>query len=102
MLRKVYDISMKGKVKMLSPRQYAEKHGKPPSTIATWLQKKLIPEATTIETPSGAIWAIPEDAPLPVVKMGRPRKEDAKPTAMGKKGKLKARKTGKTDENQPE
>jgi predicted site-specific integrase-resolvase len=65
---------MKKGVKMLTPRQYAEKHGVAYTTVATWLQRGQIAEAVKIEAPAGHLWAIPETAKAPKHQLGRPKK----------------------------
>jgi len=61
---------------MISPRQYAQKIGRPYTTVMTWLQRGLLPDAVQLETPSGLYWAIPENAPPPELKRGPKSKEE--------------------------
>ena len=68
---------MKSK-KTLSPKQYAEKIGKPYPTVMSWLQSGKIPQAVKTETPTGHFWQIPEDIPSPEIKRGRPPKKASK------------------------
>jgi predicted site-specific integrase-resolvase len=72
---------MRKGTKMLTPRQYAEKHQVAYTTVATWLQRGQIPDAVRIEAPAGGhLWAIPETAKAPQHQRGRPKKaEDAVP-----------------------
>ena len=65
-------LEMGGKVKMLTPRQFAALHGVAHTTVANWLQKGLIPEGVKTETPSGHYWTVPETAAVPQLKVGRP------------------------------
>lgn len=55
---------------MISPRQYAEKIERPYTTVMTWLQGGLFPEAEKHETPTGHYWLIPEAAKPPELKPG--------------------------------
>lgn len=56
---------------MITARQYAEIHGTPYTTVATWLQRELIPGAEKQELPYGGyIWMVPQDAPKPTLKPG--------------------------------
>ena len=72
---------------MLTPRQFAEIHGVAYTTVMSWLQKGLIPEAVKNETPSGHYWEIPETASPPELTPGRPstRKPAHKATAKKRK-----------------
>lgn len=58
------------KKKMLSPKQYAEKIQKPYTTVMTWLQGGVIPEAVKRTTPTGHYWEIPEGTKPPELKPG--------------------------------
>jgi hypothetical protein len=73
---------MKGK-KMLSPRQYAAQVGKAYTTVMSWLQSDLMPDAVKVETPTGHVYSIPEGTKPPDVKMGRPKTvtSETKPAA---------------------
>jgi hypothetical protein len=63
------------RTRMLTPRQYAEKHQVAYTTVATWLQRGQIPEAVKVEVPAGGHqWAIPETAKAPKLPLGRPKK----------------------------
>jgi hypothetical protein len=55
---------------MISPKRYAEAVGRPYTTIMTWLQNGLLPDAIQLETPSGNFWAIPEGTKPPDLKPG--------------------------------
>jgi hypothetical protein len=71
----------KGRVRMLTPRQYAEKHEVAYTTVATWLQRGQVPEAIKIELPAGGHqWAIPENAKAPERRVGRPKKSGGSKT----------------------
>jgi hypothetical protein len=62
---------MRKKSKMITARQYAEMHATPYTTVATWLQRELIPGAEKQELPYGGyIWMVPQDAPIPELKPG--------------------------------
>jgi hypothetical protein len=59
------------KPKMITARQYAEMHGTPYTTVATWLQRELIPGAEKQELPYGGyVWMVPDNAPKPELKPG--------------------------------
>jgi hypothetical protein len=62
---------MTKKSKMITARQFAELHATPYTTVATWLQRELIPGAEKQELPYGGyIWMVPQDAPTPELKPG--------------------------------
>ena len=75
---------------MLSPRQYATQVGKAYTTVMSWLQSDLMPDAIKMETPTGHIYSIPEGTQPPDVKMGRPKKVppaiETKPAAKKRAG----------------
>ena len=56
---------------MITARQYAEMHDMPYTTVATWLQRDLIPGAEKQELPYGGyVWMVPDNAPKPELKPG--------------------------------
>jgi hypothetical protein len=62
---------MRKKSKMITARQFAEMHATPYTTVATWLQRELIPGAEKQELPYGGyVWMVPQDAPIPELKPG--------------------------------
>jgi hypothetical protein len=62
---------------MITARQYAEMHNTPYTTVATWLQRELIPGAEKQEMPYGGyVWMVPQNAPKPKLKPGpKPKSE---------------------------
>jgi hypothetical protein len=72
------------KKRMLSPKQYAEKIGKPYTTVMTWLQGELMPEAVKHQTPTGHYWEIPDGTKPPELKPG-PKPKTAGATKKGGK-----------------
>jgi hypothetical protein len=91
-VRDSYDISMKGKKRMLSPKQYAASINRPYSTVDTWLRLDKVPGAVKTEIAGKTYWEIPEGTEPPSTRgRGRPPKEAAaKPAKMSRKGKSKA------------
>lgn len=79
---------------MISPRQYAAQIGKAYTTVMSWLQGDLMPDAVKVTTPTGHIWSIPEGTKPPNVKMGRPKKAATESAAAQPKPAKKARKAG--------
>lgn len=73
------------KKKMLSPRQYADTIETPYTTVMTWLQGGLVPQAVKRETPTGHYWEVPEDAKPPELKPGPKPKAAGKEVKPGKK-----------------
>jgi hypothetical protein len=74
------------KVNLVTPRQYATKHGVAYTTVMYWLQSGKIPGAEKTETPTGHYWLLPDDTPNPELKKtGRPRKNSKKQTTKKKK-----------------
>jgi hypothetical protein len=69
---------MRKKSKMITARQFAEMHATPYTTVATWLQRELIPGAVKQELPYGGyVWMVPQDAPKPELKPGpKPKTEE--------------------------
>ena len=68
----------------LTPGDVAERYGVSAITVRVWCRRGLFPNATSVETPRGPYWTIPEGdlegftPPL----MGRPKKnasEESKP-----------------------
>lgn len=64
---------------MITARQYAEIHSTPYTTVATWLQRDLIPGAEKQEMPYGGyVWMVPDSAPKPDLRPGpKPKTADA-------------------------
>jgi hypothetical protein len=73
------------KKKMLSPKQYAEKVQKPYTTVMTWLQGGVIPEAVKHTTPTGHYWEIPEGTKPPELKPGPKPKANGAAKKKGRK-----------------
>jgi len=66
-------IMRMGKKKMLSPKEYANTIGKPYTTVMTWLQNDLIPQAVKTRMPgpnNRHFWEIPEGTKPPGLKPG--------------------------------
>jgi hypothetical protein len=83
---------MKGReTKMLTARQFANRHGVPHSTVIFWLNKGVIPGAEKLEIAVGGkgfLWRIPDDAQLPKLPKGpKPKQKASKKIA--KKGRPK-------------
>ncbi len=75
---------MEKDIRMLTPRQYAERHQVAYTTVMNWLRQDKIPSAVKHSTPTGHYWQIPLKASKPKLQPGRPTK--AKPTqSNGKK-----------------
>src|SRR5262245_58390180 len=67
---------MRKKSKMITARQFAEMHDTPYTTVATWLQRELIPGAEKQELPYGGyVWMVPQNAPKPELRPGPKRKD---------------------------
>src|SRR5262249_22597570 len=68
--------------RMLSPKEYAEAIGKPYTTVMTWLQNDLIPQAVKTRMPgpnNRHFWEIPEGTKPPDLKPGpRPKTKTKK------------------------
>ncbi|MEP7336534.1 MAG: hypothetical protein ABI977_02115 [Acidobacteriota bacterium] len=66
---------------MITARQYAKIHSTPYTTVATWLQRDLIPGAEKQEMPYGGyMWLVPDNAPKPDLTPG-PKKGSKRATA---------------------
>lgn len=66
--------SMKKGEKMVTPREYATLKGVAYTTVMNWLQSNRIPGAVKHTTPTGHYWEVPEKAPSPNTRPGRPPK----------------------------
>lgn len=79
---------------MISPRQFAEKHGKAYTTVMHWFQNELVEGQKKLTLPDGRfVYEVPENAPVPNLSSGRPKKAETKPGAQ-KAAKKPAKKTG--------
>lgn len=58
------------KPKMLTPRQYAEKHNFKYTTVMDWLQNGLLEGAVKIALPEGHVYQVPENAKKPERRRG--------------------------------
>lgn len=68
---------------MISPRQYAELNSVPYTTVMYWLRQGKIKEAVKRKMPDGGhYYEVPEQAPVPQLQPGRPKKT----AGTGKKG----------------
>lgn len=65
---------MSRKVKLVTPRQYAEINGVAYTTVLYWLNNGRVEGAVKQTTPFGYYWELPEDAPRPKSRAGRPKK----------------------------
>jgi hypothetical protein len=65
---------MKKGEKMVTPREYAARLDVAYTTVMNWLQTGRIPGAVKRTTPTGHYWEIPEKAPAPDTRPGRPPK----------------------------
>jgi hypothetical protein len=61
------------RVKMLTPRQYADAVGVAYTTVMNWLRQGRIPEAIRHATPTGHYWEVPATASRPKLQPGRPK-----------------------------
>jgi len=69
----------KGEVRMIPPKEYAEKVGAKYQTVMLWLRQNLIPGAQRFDLPAGGhYYTIPEDAPKPETRRGPKPKKAAK------------------------
>jgi predicted site-specific integrase-resolvase len=75
---------MSRKVKLVTPRQYAEINGVAYTTVLYWLNNGRVDGAVKHTTPFGYYWELPEDAPRPKSRAGRPTKEAASKKAAKK------------------
>jgi hypothetical protein len=66
---------MSRKVKLVTPKEYAEKNSVAYTTVMYWLKMDRVPGAVKHETPRGAYWELPEDTTPPPKRSGRPKKE---------------------------
>jgi len=57
---------------MVLPSAYAKKHKVSYPTVMKWIQQGRLPDAKWHEEPIGH-YLIPENAPKPATKMGRPK-----------------------------
>ena len=74
----------------MTPRQYAEINGVAYTTVLYWLNNGRVEGAVKHTTPFGYYWELPEDAPRPKSRAGRPKKATKKPAArLVKKGSAK-------------
>lgn len=71
------------KVKLVTPRQYAEMNGVAYTTVLYWLNKGRVEGATKHETPFGYYWELPENTPRPKSRAGRPKKSTTKKSKKG-------------------
>lgn len=69
---------MSRKVKLVTPKEYAESNGVAYTTVLYWLNNGRVEGAVKHETPRGPYWELPEDTPRPKSRAGRPKKEGAK------------------------
>jgi hypothetical protein len=69
---------MAKKVKMITPRQYAQLHSVAYTTVMNWLKQGLISGALKRETPTGHYWEIPAAAAAPELQPGRPANKTSK------------------------
>jgi len=75
---------MSRKGKLVTPRQYSEINDVPYTTVMHWLQNGKVEGAVKHTTPHGHYWELPEDAPTPPKRSGRPKKA-AKKSGKGAK-----------------
>jgi hypothetical protein len=66
------------KVKLVTPRQYAQMNGVAYTTVMYWLNTGRVEGAIKHATPFGHYWELPEDTPRPKKLSGRPPKSGAK------------------------
>lgn len=71
------------KVKLVTPKEYAEINGVAYTTVMYWLQTGRVAGAVKHETPRGPYWELPEDTPRPKKLSGRPRKSTTKKSKKG-------------------
>jgi hypothetical protein len=72
---------MSRKVKLVTPKEYAEINGVAYTTVLYWLNNGRVEGAVKHETPRGPYWELPLDAPRPKKLSGRPRKTPKKRTS---------------------
>jgi hypothetical protein len=82
-----------GEPEMLSPSQFAEKIGRPYSTVMAWLKAKRIVGAKKHKVGKMEIWLIPRDASIKLPTMGRPSARKDVATARKQKAAKRARGT---------
>jgi hypothetical protein len=69
---------MSRKVKLVTPRQYADMNGVAYTTVLYWLNTGRVEGAEKHDTPTGSYWVLPEDTPRPKKLSGRPKKATKK------------------------
>jgi len=63
---------MSRKVKLVTPKEYAEIHQVAYTTVLYWLNNGRVEGAVKHETPRGPYWELPVDTPRPKKMSGRP------------------------------
>lgn len=73
--------------KFMTAREFAAAIKRPYPTVALWLRKNLIPEATFIQLGNMRVWQIPFSVlkTFEPPKIGRPKKTATKKSAKAKK-----------------
>jgi|RhiMethySRZTD1v2_1073278.scaffolds.fasta_scaffold966863_3 predicted site-specific integrase-resolvase len=74
---------MSRKVKLVTPKEYAEINGVAYTTVLYWLNNGRVEGAVKYETPRGPYWELPVDAPRPKKLSGRPKKSATKKSKKG-------------------
>jgi hypothetical protein len=65
---------MSRKVRLVTPKEYAEMNGVAYTTVLYWLNNGRVEGAIKHDTPRGPYWELPEDTPRPKKLSGRPSK----------------------------
>jgi predicted site-specific integrase-resolvase len=75
---------MSRKVRLVTPKEYAEMNGVAYTTVMHWLYTGKVEGAVKHATPRGPYWELPEDTPRPKKLSGRPKKAAKKAKKGGK------------------
>jgi hypothetical protein len=76
---------MSRKVKLVTPKEYAEIHNVAYTTVLYWLNTGRVEGAVKHETPRGPYWELPLETPRPKKLSGRPKKATKKTSKKGAK-----------------